>query len=248
MPVTCVACGAPDEQVCRGCSLELEGSRWAGGPRRVAPDPAPKGLPSVFATARFEASLAHMVAAYKDDGRRDAAPLLGGLLGEALDAAIRSTPAASQLLSHGNGPVLVVPVPSSRSSRRQRGDAPLELLAQHACSGFSQREALLALALHPTRRVADQAGLGARERAANLEHSMRVHDGWRPAVAGAVCVVVDDVVTTGATLVEAARALHAAGARTVLAAAICATQRRRHTAPDGPARGAATAWTTHGKP
>ena len=99
--------------------------------------------------------------------------------------------------------MLVVPVPSSAAARRSRGDAPLVALARRALAGFGPAEALLADALQPRRRVADQAGLGARARAVNLEHALVVRPRWAPVLEGAACVVVDDVLTTGATLVEA---------------------------------------------
>jgi predicted amidophosphoribosyltransferase len=84
--------------------------------------------------------------------------------------------------------------------------------------------ARLADALTHARRVADQAGLGAPDRMANLAGALRV---GRPAgVAGRRVVLVDDVVTTGVTLAEAARALRAAGAEVPAAAVIAATARR----------------------
>lgn len=226
LPVSCAACGQPDEQVCRECLEELERCLWFAGPCVVRPDPCPDRLPTLHATGRYEGPLAAVVAAYKDDGRRDCAALLGELLARAVDAGVAACPRAVDTLVRHNGPLLVVPVPSSRASVRVRGDAPLVALATRAVGGFTAHEAVVADVLRPRRRVADQAGLGAHERAVNLEHSMAVATQWSAAVAGAVCVVVDDVLTTGATLVEAARALRSAGAVTVVAATICATQRR----------------------
>jgi predicted amidophosphoribosyltransferase len=226
LPVSCAACGQPDAQVCRGCLAELGRGLWTGGPRQVRPDPCPPGLPPVFASGPYLGPLAALVAAYKDDGRRDCGPLLGELLARAVDAALGGSRATVGVLARQNGPVLVVPVPSSRASVRARGDAPLATLAGHAVRGFVADEAVLAPVLRPRRRVADQAGLGARDRAVNLEHSMAVQPHWVPALEAAVCVVVDDVLTTGATLVEATRALRSEGAAAVVSATICATQRR----------------------
>ncbi|RSN55575.1 phosphoribosyltransferase family protein, partial [Actinomadura sp. WAC 06369] len=78
-------------------------------------------------------------------------------------------------------------------------------------------------ALRLRRRVADQAGLTAARRAANLRGAIEV----RAPVAGRRVVLVDDVVTTGASLSEAARALRAAGAEVVGAATVAMTPRRR---------------------
>ena len=242
LPVSCAACGQPDEQMCRGCLDELDRCLWFGGPRAVRPDPCPAGLPTVHAGGRYEGPLAAVVAAYKDDGRRDCAPLLGEILARAVDAGVASCRPAADVLVRHNGPLLVVPVPSSRASVRARGDAPLAALAARAVRGFAADEAVVADALRPRRRVADQAGLGARERAVNLEHSMAVAPQWAGAVAGAVCVAVDDVLTTGATLVEAARALRSAGAVGVVGATICATQRRNRRPTSGRQGGPFTAF------
>lgn len=224
LPMSCVSCAAPDERMCPACLADVRGCLWTGGPRQVAPTPAPPGLPVTFSAGRYEGALSRTVSAYKDDGRRDCRRVLGELLAVSLQAALGEPPPAQHL--RDGGPVLVVPVPTSRAARRRRGDAPLEALARAACAGFTRAEVLPAPVLRPRRRVEDQAGLSAARRALNLEHSMQVRGRSEILVAGSVCVLVDDVLTTGATLVEAARALRAGGARDVMAATICATQRR----------------------
>lgn len=226
LPLCCASCQAPDHRICPACTAAVAGCLWRGGPRAVAPRPAPVGLPEVTSAARYEGPVARLVRAYKDAGRRDCAAVLGGLLASSLETSLGRHASTAHVLRRGDGPVLVVPVPSSRAARRRRGHAPMADLARLACDEFSPTEVLPAPALMPRRRVADQAGLTAVQRAANLEASMQVRRSWAPALDGAVCVVVDDVLTTGATLVEAARALRAAGAREVTAATICATQRR----------------------
>lgn len=227
LPMSCASCAAPDERLCLGCLVDVRRCLWLGGPRQVAPDPVPPGLPLTFSAGRYEGALSRTVSAYKDDGRRDCQAVLGGLLAVSLQAVLAQPPLA-QRLGSGAGPVIVVPVPTSRAARRRRGDAPLEALARAACAGFAQAEVRPVAALRPRRRVEDQAGLSAARRAVNLEHSMQVRGRCELLVAGSACVLVDDVLTTGATLVEAARALRAGGARDVMAATICATQRRPH--------------------
>lgn len=237
LPVGCAACGRPDHVVCPACEADVAVSLWPGGPRAVRPRPVPAGLPRVHSAGRYAGSLAAVVAAYKDDGRRDCLGLLGALLARSLDAAVAGCPELLARWRRGDGPVLVVPVPSSAAARRRRGDAPLRALVDRAVTGFGPTEALLADALGARRRVADQAGLGARERAVNLEHALAVRPHWESVVEGAACVVADDVLTTGSTLVEAARALRAAGATVVVGATICATQRRSGGRTGSPSHG-----------
>ena len=80
-----------------------------------------------------------------------------------------------------------------------------------------------------SRGAADQAGLDAGGRAANVAHSMRCSSALLARIARrwprAYVVVCDDVVTTGATAREAQRALEAVGLAPIAIAAVAATPR-----------------------
>jgi predicted amidophosphoribosyltransferase len=80
--------------------------------------------------------------------------------------------------------------------------------------------------LRAARTVEDQAGLSSRARSANLDHAFTV--AGRTNVRGLAVIVVDDIITTGSTASEAARALGAAGA-TVLGVAVIAATERHYT-------------------
>jgi predicted amidophosphoribosyltransferase len=224
LPSSCAACHAvATRSLCGPCLVGLRSASRGVGP--AGPRPPPPGMPPCWAGARFEGALRLAVTAYKDEGRRDLRDDLARLLATALTAAT-ADPAMRRFTALGEE-VLVVPVPTAGASRRRRGDDPVAALARAATAPGM----VVVPALAHTRAVADQAHLDRRSRARNLAGSMAVGPAWRGVVRGATCVVVDDVVTTGATLAEAARALHAAGARHVVAAT-CATTPRR--APDPP--------------
>ncbi|MEP7161772.1 MAG: phosphoribosyltransferase family protein [Dermatophilaceae bacterium] len=175
----------------------------------------PVSFPRTWASAPYEGAIRRAIVAYKDEGRRDAADVLAPLLREAVVGAVGAT---VRTVEHG---LWVVAVPTSSKARARRGDAPLEVLARRATFGVEGLvQAPWALAVR--RGVADQAGLDHRARAANLSRAMRAD----PASAGRTVVLVDDVVTTGATLAEAARALRDVGCSDVVAACVAATRRR----------------------
>jgi predicted amidophosphoribosyltransferase len=209
LPERCSGCGGVPGLLCDRCRALLEGPG-----RPAVPSPRPAGLPESWAVASYEGAVRAVIVAHKESGRGGLARPLGAAL------------ARSVLAAGAGGPVLVVPVPSTRASVRRRGHDPMLRITASAIAALRTRgvPARRVAALAHARQVADQAGLPRAGRVANLTGALWVA---RPGeVAGRRVVLVDDVVTTGSTLAEGARALRAAGAEVPAAAVIAATPRR----------------------
>lgn len=213
---TCAACGRPGRALCRPCADALPRS---GSP--VWPTPTPPGLVLPMAAGEYDGPLKALVNAHKEQH----ALALARPLGEVLAAVLRDL--AAQVLPAGHR-LQLVPVPSRPDAVRRRGHDPVLRTARLAASRLRRTgtDATVHRALVPAVRLADQAGLTAGQRAANLHGALRART---PAGAGAPAVsvvVVDDVITTGATAREAQRALVEAGFRVVGIATVAATRRR----------------------
>ncbi len=211
---TCAGCGRAGRALCRDC--------WAALPTRGAvcrPVPAPNGLVLPMAAGAYAGLLRDLVLAHKEHQALAIARPLGMVVATVVADLIRAT----------GGPtsqVLLVPVPSRRSVVRRRGHDPTLRMTRMAAGGLRRAGLPVAVArlLVPVVRVADQAGLSVEERASNLAgafRARRVRRWLRSPV-----VVVDDVLTTGATAAEAQRALRASGYRVLGLAAVAATERR----------------------
>nr|WP_285840446.1 phosphoribosyltransferase family protein [Rothia dentocariosa] len=173
----------------------------------------------------------------KNAGRTDAVPELARALGRAVATIIdrARVPAGTR--------ILLIPAPSSRRSVQRRGYVPAELLVRQV-----EHELNRSVALHRRKvrvkthhilslekeniyqrlirpNTAGQKTLGASARAQRMEGAMRVSP--RADVAGALCIVCDDVMTTGATVFEASRALRQAGARVLGAACVAAVSMQK---------------------
>ena len=179
----------------------------------VSPDPVPPGFPRAAAAAAYDGAVRGALLAHKERGRLGLVRPLG-----------QSLAAAVTCLVPPPG-IVLVPVPSSRAAVRERGHDHARRLAAAAVRELvaAGTAARVAVGLQPARRVGDQSGLDARGRAANLAGAFRVAGHLVP---GSVVIVVDDVVTTGASLAEAARALTKAGVLVHGAATVAATSRR----------------------
>ncbi len=174
----------------------------------------PDGLPPVVAAGTYADTLRKVLLAAKERHALGLLPVLGGRLAAAV---------ARLVLDAGLPTLVLVPVPSAPSQVAARGVDLTASLARSAAVrlrsaglGVSVQRAL-ALA----RRPEDQAGLDRIQRLANLAGALRSAG----APASGPVVVVDDIVTTGATLAEAVRACRAGGGQVIGAAVVAATMR-----------------------
>jgi predicted amidophosphoribosyltransferase len=190
----------------------------------VRPSPEPVGLPAVYAAGAYEDELRAVLLAHKERGALRLAEPLGIALAAAVQAGIR---AAEHSGRRRDEPVLLVPVPSARSATAARGHDPARRMALCAARQL-RREGIPArvlAVLRQRRSVADQAGLSAAQRVENLSGALRTATGSGRLLGAGVTVVVDDVMTTGASLAEAARAVVAAGGSVTAAAVVAASSR-----------------------
>lgn len=240
-PVECPGCGHLDVAICPRCLAAFaEGAERveAGAPRLDRMDG--RAILPVWALTAYAGPVREVVIAWKDRGRADLGPLLGALLAV---AASQSAPDLAAVLGRGmprrpSGEtlppwdVLVVPAPSAASAQRRRGREPVTELARDVVVGLGRGglEARLLPALRQRKRVRDQAGLTGRQRGVNLSRAIvlqaRALDpprGGRGSCGQPVAVLVDDVLTTGATLAAAEQTLAAAGVRALGAFVLAAT-------------------------
>jgi predicted amidophosphoribosyltransferase len=238
-PVACAGCAAPDRAVCAACAVALRSAPVVrtlalpavDGPRgRVPARVVPVGCGAAYAPP-----WPALLSAFKEEGRTDAARAMAPALVRAVNVAVAAAERAAASADPPPAcarPLDVLDVPSPRSSLRRRGYAPVEVLLARARIHPLRAPDVPGLRRHPlrfTRRPADQAGLGVAARAANVDGCLAA----RGDLAGRRILVVDDVLTTGATLRETCRAVRAAGGEVVACAVLAAVPGRRG---HGPAR------------
>lgn len=199
LPVSCAGCGLPDRGLCAACRL------------RCAADPVVRALPDgtpVVSALRYEAMVRRTILAFKEEGRTDVVRPLARAIGAAIDAA------AILAGTSTDATIEVSTVPATRSGRRRRGYRPVDLLVHAA--GLRASPVLAVVAA-----TTQQKALGRDERDRNLRNSMLAR---RP-LTGRRFLLVDDILTTGATLGEAARAIRAAGGEVTACATLAFTPR-----------------------
>lgn len=222
LPTQCGGCGCPGTMMCRGCIRRISADLDRPA-RRVAPQPEPTGFPPTWAQGTFSGVLQQVVRNHKDADRPDLCRWCSPYLRNALAACLEADGVVRDAVM--SGAALVTVVPSSQRALRTRGREPLWEILRGAYRADDVGLAEPVRLLRVARRTRDQAGLSAVERGRNVNRSMVVPTQLMPMVAGRVVVLADDIVTTGSTLVEAHRALRAAGATYVAAVCVAATPR-----------------------
>jgi ComF family protein len=210
-PATCLLClepgQAPALDLCRGCEEDFPRNREScpacarPQPGRAASCPgcgagAPRGFDCAFVPYRYEFPLVELIHGLKYGGQIATARILGTLLGRRIAERGRTAVDA------------IVPVPlfARREARRGFNQA-------HEIAVFASAQLRLPVMTRLARRVrdtAEQAKLPAAERRDNLKNAFALRDRPPPRVA-----IVDDVLTTGATVESLARVLREGGCRRI---------------------------------
>jgi predicted amidophosphoribosyltransferase len=211
----CAGCGQYPGLLCGACTDELV------GPPAVRTLAGEGGIP-VAGAASYAGVVGGIIIAHKERGRLGLSKPLGDALAVAVTAA-----ADAGCSGCGDRQMAVVPVPSRRATVRGRGHDPVLRTARRAAAVLRRagQDAAVIPALRHTRKVADQADLGRVARAANLHGSMVVRRSADRLLAARCPVLVDDVMTSGATLRECVRAFEAAGLAPCAAAVVAIAHR-----------------------
>jgi len=198
-PLRCAGCDVTGSALCVRCAGSL-----SGGVFEVRRGVMGHG-PPVYALAGYRATARTLVLAYKERGRRDLARPLGRLVAGVLPW----LPGAS---ADPAGTWWLVPAPSRWHAAGRRGGSHMLALARCCAAALAaqNRPAAVAPALALGRGVADSVGLDRPARVANLAGRMRFRPAGAPAP-GTPVVLLDDVVTTGATAAACVRELTSAG-------------------------------------
>lgn len=191
LPRCCVLCGRGDETICSDCM-----SKWSRPARRCAQVPFP-----TFAVHEYDVQAARVIVGAKDHHRRWFIPLIATSIASACEPLLVDR-------------VLLVPVPSRPSAIRRRGEDFL-LTVAHAVA-LELRGRGVSADAHPllthSRSVVDQSKLTAEQRHRNLDHAFMLTHRFtsriaRREVERSRIIVIDDLITTGASITEARRVL-----------------------------------------
>jgi predicted amidophosphoribosyltransferase len=194
LPLECGGCGAPGRRWCLACAASLV--VHADEPVVIAPRLDP-GVP-VFSLGRYAGPRRAAIIAMKEHGRTDLIPPLAVAVHDGL----------TRLIGWGivDAPLALVPAPTRRSAARRRGGDPVTAIARTA----AVEDVAVVSALRMRAFTADSVGLSPAQRQRNIAGRVRL----RRTVSGEV-LLIDDVVTTGATAGESVRVLQTAGVRVV---------------------------------
>jgi ComF family protein len=203
----CAGCAGRGWPFCAAC--RLASGVTASGPWRQELGQVPLAFVAFDDAGDGTTPLAAALRRFKDRGDRHAGRAIAALFATNAGAMLADVDA-------------VVPVPATTERLRQRGFSPPLWLAERLCS--TSTAILIADGMRRDSSRPPQRGLGGAERRRNAHGAF---SRGRSAVAGFRVAVVDDVTTTGATLLDAARCLREAGAEPVLLLAAVTADRER---------------------
>lgn len=214
-PTVCANCGRLGEMICDECQSRIA---WLEEPMcqlcgrmsgrevcRECEERPITPLTQLRSTALYQEPLDRIIKQFKYNSYFNLAKPLASLMAQAW-------PHWSEEID------LIVPAPLHKKRERQRGYSQSHLLAQELASAVFIPYS--ATAIQRVRHTPPQVGLSSTDRQKNLVDAFTADE---KQVSGKSILIIDDVVTTGATLVESAKAVQKSGAKYIFAYCIATT-------------------------
>lgn len=187
-PEICLCCGETGAKICDSCSRY-----WLAKPNRSKVENI-----WLFFVATYDEATSQVILAAKEAGNKDAVRLIARSIASSVSFAIVNL-GISQ-------PINLVTIPSQLSAIRRRGRDHIKDLAQEVIIQLNQQDinAICLPILKPIKKIKDQSDLNGLQRKENMNHAFTVKSS---PISQSTVILIDDLVTTGASIQEGVRAL-----------------------------------------
>jgi predicted amidophosphoribosyltransferase len=179
----------------------------------------------IFAGSSYTSNLSRIILAAKEENQIQARVFLAKQLTNSLQRALEEI---STKRGEGVKSIVIIPIPSRKLADRRRGFAHIELLAETLLAMNRNLNIEVLNCLRHSRKISDQTSLNFNERAMNMKGAFLIDqakyfDSYPVKNSNSAIFLLDDLVTSGATVQAADLALSSLGARLDGVLASCAT-------------------------
>lgn len=210
-PITCYGCEKNGTYLCEKCFKTIKFQERQSKTFNLKQE----NLKEVFIAGDYENKLlAKLIIAFKYEGQKNIGTDLGKFLNFFWDGRIKIIRLEDKDLALRLENSLIIPLPLTKARKKERGFNQAEILAEILAKEFSYQ---IFLGLKRKGRKKHQAKLNEKQRLKNISGQFFVPEKERNFLSGSDIILIDDVITTGATLNEAAKILKEAGAKEVFA-------------------------------
>lgn len=206
-PPRCIGCDLEREYLCQRCI-----TLWSSVPVVSASLPIP-----IYSILRYSNLTSTVILAAKEDRNRSARRLIAGAFASSLEMISRQS----------QEPLTLVPIPSSKAAVRIRGEAFLLPIIAETLELLDDRCDHLPIdvneLLFQRRKVREQTGLSFSERQTNVAHALAVSESALRKSPPKSILLIDDVITTGSTLMSGYQALRERNLTVIAGVTACAS-------------------------
>jgi predicted amidophosphoribosyltransferase len=187
-PNICLCCGKTGIKICHNCS-----KYWLANPNKSKVENN-----CLFFVTTYDETTSPIILAAKESGNREAVKLIARSITNSISFAILNLGIAQ--------PINLVSIPSQLSAIRRRGRDHIKDLVQEVITQLNMQniDAVYLPILKPIKKIKDQSDLNGLQRKENMSHAFIVKTS---PISQSAVIVIDDLVTTGASILEGVRAL-----------------------------------------